>query len=487
MADLAGALQRGELTSTELTTALLERIGQIDAGPGGLQAVLALNPDVAEDAAAADRARAAGVRGPLLGVPVLVKDNVDTAAPLRTTAGSLALADTFAAGDAPIVRALRGAGALVMGKTNLSEWANYRSPRSSSGWSAVGGLTRNPHDRLRSAGGSSSGSGVAVAAGLAPLAIGTETDGSISCPASLCGVVGIKPTVGLVPGAGIVPIAASQDTAGPMARSVYDAAVLLSVLAGSGAVGDTAAGTGTGIDYVAAAEPGRLDGVRIGVPRGSSVFGYHRGADAAALAAIDVLADLGAVIVDDVTFPDVDRLDDAEKVVLDHEIKVGLAEYFARRGGDGPRSLGDVIAFNEASAERELEWFGHEFLLDAEATTGLEAAAYRAAKATYVEVTAELDEARRAARLDAVAMPSFAPAWSIDLVNGDHPVGGCSTLAAISGHPLVSVPCGTVAGPDGPLPVGLALTAGGGTEATLIRIAAAFEAVAGPAPHPAGV
>lgn len=470
--DLVDRMGRGELTSAELTAALLDRVESIDAGPNGLRSVLQVNPVVFDEAEAADVARARGSRAPLLGVPVLVKDNIDTAAPMRTTAGSLALADSFAPRDAALVTALREAGAIVLGKTNLSEWANYRSASSSSGWSAVGGLTRNPHDRSRSAGGSSSGSGAAVAAGLAPLAVGTETDGSISCPASLNGVVGVKPTVGLIAGAGIVPISATQDTAGPMARSVRDAAALLTVLATRD------------LDYVACAAAGRLDGVRIGVPRSSPMFGYHRGADAAALAAIDVLADLGAEVVDDLVLPDPGTVEDAETTVLDHELRAGLATYLTARAAAGLRSLADVIAFDDAHPDTELEWFGHEIFLRADATAGLDSAVYLQARATCARVAAEFDSALIARRIDAIAMPSYAPAWSIDLVNGDRSVGGSSTLPAVAGYPLISVPCGTVPGPAGRLPVGLALTASAWSEPVLLRIAGAYEAARGPGPVP---
>jgi amidase len=478
---LRALLDSGEMSAQEVTAGLLDRIERLDPM---LHSVIQVNPRAVEEAEAAQRST-----GPLAGIPVLVKDNVDTAAPLRTTAGSLALRDGFADGDAPLVRAIRGAGAVILGKANLSEWANYRSSTSTSGWSAVGGLTANPHDVARSAGGSSSGSGAAVAAGLAPLAVGTETDGSISCPASLNGVVGVKPTVGLVPRTGVVPIAFSQDTAGPMARTVADAALLLGVMAFADAADSMTARDGRpeDVDYLFAARPGRLDGLRIGLPR-KALFGYHAGMDAIVQGAIDELAELGAEIVDEVALPGLDSLGDAEYAVLDHELKDGLFRYLATRA-DGPRSLADLIAFNREHADEELAWFGQELFERADCTAGLDAPEYREARELCVKAATEegIDAALREHHLDALAMPSYSPAWVSDLVLGDKIVGSCSTLPALAGYPLVSVPCGTVPGPTAPLPVGLALTATAWSEPVLLRIAAAYEAVAGPAPRPTGL
>jgi amidase len=478
---LRALLDSGEMSAREVTAGLLDRIERLDPT---LHSVMQVNPRALEEAEAAQRRT-----GPLAGIPVLVKDNVDTAAPLRTTAGSLALRDGFAAGDAPLVRAIRAAGGVILGKANLSEWANYRSSTSTSGWSAVGGLTVNPHELARSAGGSSSGSGAAVAAGLAPLAVGTETDGSISCPASLNGVVGVKPTVGLVSRTGVVPIAFSQDTPGPMARTVSDAALLLEVMAFADA-GDAMTareGRPSDTDYLFAARPGRLDELRIGLPR-KALFGYHARMDEVVQRAIDELAELGAEIVDEVALPGLDSLGDAEYTVLDHELKDGLLRYLATRA-DGPRSLADLIAFNRDHAEEELAWFGQELFERADRTTGLDAPEYREARELCVKAATEegIDAALREHRLDALAMPSYSPAWVSDLVLGDKIIGGCSTLPALAGYPLVSVPCGTVPGPTAPLPVGLALTATAWSEPVLLRIAAAYEAVAGPAPRPAGL
>jgi amidase len=481
VAQLRALLDSGEVSAREVTADLLDRIERVDRM---LHSVIQVNPQAREEAETAQRST-----GPLAGVPVLVKDNVDTAAPMRTTAGSLALQDGFAAGDAPLVRAIRAAGAVILGKANLSEWANYRSSTSTSGWSAVGGLTANPHDLVRSAGGSSSGSGAAVAAGLVPLAVGTETDGSISCPASLNGVVGVKPTVGLVSRTGVVPIAFSQDTAGPMARTVADAALLLDVMAFADASDAMTARRGrpSDADYLFAARPGRLDGLRIGLPR-KALFGYHVGMDGVVQRAVDELAELGAEIVDDVALPGLDSLGDAEYTVLDHELKDGMFRYLATRA-DGARSLADLIAFNREHADEELAWFGQELFERAEGTAGLDSQEYREARELCVKAATEegIDAALREHHLDALAMPSYSPAWVSDLVLGDKIVGGCSTLPALAGYPLVSVPCGTVPGPTAPLPVGLALTATAWSEPVLLRIAAAYEAVAGPAPRPTGL
>ncbi|MGI8881929.1 MAG: amidase [Jatrophihabitans sp.] len=482
VAELRGMLDRRELSARELTAASLDRIERLD---DRLHSVIELNPEALADADAS-----ASHDGPLAGIPVLLKDNVDTMAPMHTTAGSLALADGFAAADAPIVTAIRAAGAIILGKANLSEWANYRSAGSTSGWSAVGGLTANPHDLSRSAGGSSSGSGAAVAAGLAPLAIGTETDGSISCPASLNGVVGVKPTVGLASRTGIVPISVSQDTPGPIARSVPDAALLLAVIAGSDPADEMTSRPGrpAKVDYVAAARPGRLDGLRIGVPSATSLFGYHRGMDAVVLAAIEVLADLGAEIIDEVDLPGIDQIEGAELTVMDHELKDGLARYLATRP-DGPRSLADLIAFNQEHADEELTWFGQEVFARAVSTDGLQTAAYREARAKCIKAGRDdgIDGALQTHRLDALAMPSYSPAWVSDLVLGDKIAGGCSTLPAVAGYPLLSVPCGTVPGPVAPLPVGLALTASAWSEPMLLRIAAAYEDAAPSIVRPTGI
>jgi amidase len=431
------------------------------------------NPAALDEAARLDAESAAGHRrGPLHGVPVLVKDNVDTAG-LATTAGSLALVDVPPpAEDAPLIRRLREAGCVLLGKSNLSEWANFRSSRSSSGWSGYGGLTRNPYALNRSAGGSSSGSGAAVAAGIVPLAIGTETNGSIVCPAAVNGVVGIKPGVGLVPQQGIVPISHSQDTAGPMALTVREAATLLTVL------------TGGRIDYAAACAGEDLNGIRIGVPREPQLWGFTPALDELTEQALATLSAQGASIVDELKLPDSDY--ETQLTVLYHELKVDLAAYLKTRHESAPRSLADVIAFNKENAATELEHFGQELLERSEATEGLAAPEYVAARLTCLAAGRRgIDDLLTEHGLDLLVMPGYPPAWTIDLVNGDQVNGGnCSTHAALAGYPLVSVPAGTVAG----LPVAVTFAGTHGGETKLIRVAHAFEiargSVHGPIPRP---
>jgi len=448
---------------------LQARIAELDPL---ITAVCTPNPAALTDAARLDMERDDGrVRGPLHGVPVLVKDNIDTA-DLPTTAGSLALADQPPPpDDAPLVRRLREAGCVVLGKTNLSEWANFRGSSSSSGWSAYGGLTRNPYALNRSAGGSSSGSGAAIAAGFADLAIGTETNGSIVCPAALNGVVGLKPTVGLVPQRGIVPISHSQDTAGPMTRTVSQAAALLTIL------------TGGRTQYEEHCRGDDLTGVRIGVPRGP-LWGYSTGLDRVSEEALHLLSQCGATVVDHLNLPspggDEDQLN-----VLSYELKVDLAAYLATRVDGGPRNLADLIAFNKAHADQELQWFGQELFERAEATEGLQSPVYVAARLSALRAGRDgIDNLLRDNQLDALVTPSYSPAWAIDLVNGDHVLGSSSSHAALAGYPLLSVPSGTVAG----LPVGISFHGTGRSDATLIRLAHGFETARikahGPFPRP---
>jgi amidase len=437
-----------------------------------VNAICTPDPAALTEAARLDTERADGrVRGPLHGVPVLVKDNIDTAG-LPTTAGSLALAgQPPPLQDAPLVRRLREAGCIVLGKTNLSEWANFRGSASSSGWSAYGGLTRNPYALNRSAGGSSSGSGAAVAAGLADFAVGTETNGSIVCPAALNGVVGIKPTVGLIPQQGIVPISHSQDTAGPMTRSVSQAAALLTVLTGGAA------------DYAAHCLGEDLSGVRIGVPRGP-LWGYSTSLDQVTEEALELLSCCGATLVDHLSLPSPGGEED-QLSVLFHELKVDLAAYLATRTDGGPRTLTDLIAFNTEHADVELRYFGQELFERAEATEGLDSPLYVAARLAALRGGRDgIDGLLREHRLDALVMPSYSPAWTIDLLNGDHVLGSSSTHAALAGYPLISVPSGLVEA----LPVGISFSGTAGSDATLIRLAHAFETARirahGPFPRP---
>ena len=461
------------MSSTHSSVALVEelqgRIGDVDRL---VNAVCTPNTAALTDAARLDTERAEGrVRSPLHGVPVLVKDNVDTA-DLLTTAGSLALADQPPPPqDAPLVRRLREAGCVILGKTNLSEWANFRGSSSSSGWSAYGGLTRNPYALNRSPGGSSSGSGAAVAAGLSDYAIGTETNGSIVCPAALNGVVGLKPTVGLIPQQGIVPISHSQDTAGPMTRTVEQTAALLAVLVG----GQT--------DYTDACRGTDLSNVRIGVPRGP-LWGYSKGLDQVTERALELLSQCGATLVDHLSLPTPGG-DEDQLQVLSHELKVDLATYLATRAPGGPRTLDDLIAFNNEHADQELQWFGQELFERAAETEGLDSPVYVAARLAALRAGRDgIDNLLRDNQLDALVCPSYSPAWAIDLVNGDHVLGSSSSHAALAGYPLLSVPSGLVSG----LPVGLTISGTARSEVTLIRLAHAFEtariAADGPFPTP---
>jgi amidase len=459
-------------TSQEYVEQLLDRIDAVDVHTN---AICTLNPAALDDARRLDaEARAGRSRGPLHGRPVLVKDNVDTA-DLPTTAGSLALAEQPApARDATLVQRLRAAGMVVLGKTNLSEWANIRDGASTSGWSAYGGLTRNPYALNRSAGGSSSGSGAAVAAGLVPFAIGTETDGSITCPAAFNGCVGFKPTVGLVPTDGVVPISRSQDAPGPMTRTVRDAAALLGVLAGNGT------------DYAAHAVPGRLAGKRIGVPR-KTFWGYSRLADEAAERAVRLLAAEGAVIVDGTDLESMEGFEwEDELTVLLAELRSGLAEYLATRPGDGPRSLEEVVAFNAAHADIELRHFGQSLFEAALSGPADGSEAYRAARARCLEHARDrgIDAVLREHELDALVTPSYAPAVPIDLVNEEHLPGACTGPSAMAGYPLLTVPSGLAAG----LPVAVSFWGGAGSEATLVEVAQGYEAArdadTGPLPEP---
>lgn len=471
--DLASAQRRmaaGELASRELVRHYLERIARYDDAGPRLAAVLALDPTAMQQARALDRERAAGqVRGPLHGIPVLLKDNLDSAG-MATTAGSLALAQHRPGRDAEVVRRLRAAGAVILGKTNLSEWANFRSTRSTSGWSSAGGQTRNPYDPTRNPCGSSSGTGAAIAADFALIGIGTETDGSIVCPAAANGLVGIKPTVGLVSRRGIVPISASQDTAGPMARSVADAAALLSVIAGSDAADPaTAQADARRVDYAAGLESASLAGVRIGVLR--SAFGFDPQVDALLQRQLELLREAGAVLVDPVEI-DTRGLGAAEFEVLLYEFKDGLDRYLAETSAP-VASLAALIAFNDAHAADTMPWFGQELLLQAQAKGPLDSREYLKARERARRQAGErgIDAAFRRHRLDAIVAPSNGPAWVIDPVNGDHFGGGSSRLPAVAGYPNISVPAGQVHG----LPVGLSFFGVAWSEAKLVRIAHAYE------------
>jgi amidase len=462
IAELAAGLEAGRFTSRELTEAYLARIEALDAAGPELRSVIETNRDALAIADSRDQERRAGQpHGPLQGIPILVKDNVDTGDRMHTTAGSLALLDSKPSQDAALVERLRDAGAVLLGKTNLSEWANFRSTRSSSGWSAIGGQCRNPYATDRSPCGSSSGSGVAVSANLCAAAIGTETDGSIVCPSSLSGIVGIKPTVGLVASAGIVPISHTQDTAGPMARTVADAAALLAAVAER--------------DVAFAPDPGALRGARIGVAR--NMAGYHDRVDALFEDALAAITDLGAEVIDPADVPHATDLEDPELEVLLFEFKADLADYLATRSSGSPRTLADVIAFNEAHRDRELALFGQELFARAEAKGPLTDDAYRKALETSGRLAREegLDAVMAEHRLHAIVAPTGAPAWLIDHLNGDHDVGGNSSPAAVAGYPSITVPMGVVSG----LPIGISFLGGPWTETALIGYAFAFEHATG--------
>jgi amidase len=468
IADLGARMASGELTARTLAEAYLARIETIDAD---LCSVIEANPDALAIADAMDDERRGGrVRGPLHGVPVLVKDNLDTAGAMRTTAGSLALEGARPERDATVVERLQEAGAVLLGKTNLSEWANFRSTRSSSGWSARGGQTRNPYALDRNPCGSSSGSGAAVSANLCAAAVGTETDGSIVCPSSVNGTVGIKPTVGLVSRAGVVPISHTQDTPGPMARTVADAAALLAAMAGPDPL-DAATSGARAPDPLAVLDPGRLRGARIGVAR--NLAGFHDRVDAVFGDALGTLRALGAELVDPVDVPHATELEEPELEVLLFEFKADLEAYLATLGGDAPRSLAELIAFNREHADAELAVFGQELFEKAVEKGPLTEPAYLEALATCGRLArAEgLDAALASHRLDAIVAPTGAPAWLTDHVNGDHYVGGNSTPAAVAGYPSVTVPMGLVSG----LPVGISFIGPAWSEAELIGFAYAFE------------
>jgi amidase len=474
IAELQAKMASGELTSHQLVEYFLSRIEALDRNGPKLNSVIEVNSEALAIADRLDEERKAKrVRGALHGIPILLKDNIDTADSMLTTAGSLALVNSRPTQDAFIVSRLRNAGAVLLGKTNLSEWANIRSTRSSSGWSARGGQTRNAYAPERNPCGSSSGSGVAVAAGLAVVAVGTETDGSVVCPSSLNGIVGIKPTVGLVSRSGIIPISISQDTAGPMARTVADAATLLSVMGGIDAKDQaTAQLKGHRVtDFTAALQPGALRGARIGVAR--NLAGFHEGVDAVFDQAVARLAAAGAVVVDPANLALSDEAGDSELVVLLYEFKDGLNRYLAGRPG-APRTLAEVIGFNERERALEMPYFGQELFLQAEAKGPLTDKAYRQARKISLDAAGRngIDAVLRKHKLDALIAPTVGPAWTTDLINGDHFLGGdASSAPAIAGYPHITVPAGFVHG----LPVGLSFIGSAWSEPTLIGLAYAFE------------
>src|SRR5438132_3891994 len=476
IADLQSAMASGRRTARSITQLYLDRIAELDRKGPMLRHVIEVNPDALAMADSLDRERKAGrVRGPLHGIPMLLKDNVDTADRMMTTAGSLALAGSIPAQDSTVAAKLRNAGAVFLGKANLSEWANFRSTHSTSGWSGRGGQARNPYVLDRNPCGSSSGSGGAVAANLCALAIGTETDGSIVCPSSANGIVGIKPTVGLVSRAGIIPIAHSQDTAGPMARTVRDAAIVLNAIAGVDPRDSATSSLRTReqIDYTRYLDANGLRGARIGVAR-AKFFGYSDVTDKAINDAVDAMKAQGAVIVDPANIETAGKFDDSEFDVLLYEFKADLNTYLTSLGTKAPvKSLQEIIAFNDAHKDQEMPWFGQEIMIQAQAKGPLTEKKYIDELASNLKMsrTDGIDATMDKNKLDAIIAPTGGPAWPTDLINGDHFTGGSSTPAAVAGYPNINVPAGF----SHQLPIGISFFGRPYSEATLIKIAYAYE------------
>jgi amidase len=475
ISDLQEGMKSGKFTAHSLVRKYVERVSDVDRGGPKINSVIEVNPEAAAIAEALDQERKQGrMRGPLHGVPILIKDNIDTADRMMTTAGSLALEGSHATNDSFVAKKLRNAGAVILGKTNLSEWANFRSNHSTSGWSGRGGQTKNPYALDRNPCGSSSGSGAAAAASLCAAAIGTETDGSVVCPSSANSLVGIKPTVGLVSRAGIVPISHSQDTAGAMARTVRDAAILLGALTGvdaNDAVTKTSAGKSFA-DYRLFLDKDGLRGARLGVARKS--FGFNDGVDKLLNGLIGELKKLGAVIVDPADIPTSGKFDDSELEVLLFEFKADLNAYLSRLGSSARvHSLKEVIEFNTKNSDREMPFFGQDLFVKAEAKGPLTSKAYLAALAKnhLLTRTQGIDFVMKKNRLDALIAPTGGPAWPTDWINGDHFAGGYSSASAVAGYPHITVPAGYVFG----LPVGISFFGGAWSEPKLIKFAYAFE------------
>ncbi len=470
--ELQAGMKSGKFTARSLVRKYLDRIEDVDKDGPRVNSVIELNPDAVSIAESLDRERREkGPRGPLHGIPILIKDNIETADRMMTTAGSLALVGVRPLQDSSVAARLRRAGAVILGKTNLSEWANIRSSRSSSGWSARGGQTRNPYVLDRNPCGSSSGSGVAAAANLCAAAVGTETDGSVVCPSSANSLVGIKPTLGLVSRAGIIPIAHSQDTAGPMARTVTDAAILLGALSGYDAR-DPITIKSSATDYFGYETPGGLKGARLGIAR--KYFGFNDRVDKLMNDHIDELKKLGAVIIDPADIPTSGKFDESELEVLLYELKADLNVYLKGLGPSAPvHSLKEVIEFNEKNREREMPYFGQDLFVKAQAKGPLTDKKYlqALAKNRLLSRAQGIDFIMRKHRLDALVAPTGGPAWPTDWVNGDHFTGGYSSASAVAGYPHITVPAGYVFG----LPVGISFFAGAWQEMKLIEYAYAFE------------
>lgn len=475
IAELQSGMSSGKYTAHSLTRKYLDRIEDIDKHGPAINSVLEISPDALAIAIQLDRERKAGrVRGPLHGIPVLIKDNIDTHDQMTTTAGSLALGGSIPLQDSYVAKKLRDAGAVILGKTNLSEWANFRSVHSSSGWSGRGGQTRNPYVLDRNPCGSSSGTGTAIAANLAVIGVGTETDGSVVCPSNANSLVGIKPTLGLISRAGIIPIAHSQDTAGPMCRTVTDAAILLGALTGIDSRDDAtkASARKSFADYTKFLDANSLKGARIGVHRKS--FGFNDAVDKLMTDCIDIIKKRGAVVIDPADIPTHGKFDDSELEVLLYEFKADLNSYLASLGSRAPvKSLKEIIDFNEQYRDREMPYFGQDLFIKAQAKGPLTEKAYRNALAKNHRLSRKegIDAVMDKHKLDALIAPTGGPPWPTDWLNGDHFTGGYSTASAVAGYPHITVPAGYLFG----LPVGISFFGRAWSEPTLIKFAYAFE------------
>ena len=471
---LQKAFESGQYSSRSVTEKYLARIQQIDKAGPMLHSVIEVNPDAMKIAEGLDAERKSkGARGPLHGVPILIKDNIDTGDRMNTTAGSLALLGSRAPRDAFVAAQLRKAGAVILGKTNLSEWANIRSSHSTSGWSGRGGLTRNPYALDRNPCGSSSGTGAGVSANLCVAGVGTETDGSVVCPSSANGLVGLKPTVGLVSRSGIIPISHSQDTSGPMARTVRDAAILLSAMAGADTE-DSATATSQGkavADYTKFLDPAGLKGARLGVAR--KYFGFSDAVDQLMETLIAEMKLAGAEIIDPADIPTFGKFDESEMTIFYYELKADLASYLARRGNTSVKNLKDVIEFNDRNRDREMPYFGQDIFIKSEQKGGLDSKEYTDALALNHQLTRTegIDFIMDKFKLDALVAPTGGPAWLTDLINGDHSAGGSSNAAAVAGYPNINVTAGNLWG----LPVGISFFGRAWSEPTLLKIAYSFE------------
>jgi amidase len=478
LGELQDGMKSGRWTARSIAESYLGRIDALDKHGPTVNAIIELNPEALTIADAMDRERKAGhVRGPLHGIPVVIKDNIDTADRMATSAGSLALAENHATRDAFIVARLREAGAVILGKTNLSEWANFRSTHSTSGWSGRGGLTKNPYVLDRNACGSSSGTGAAIAANLAAIGIGTETDGSVVCPSSASGLVGIKPTLGLISRAGIIPIAHSQDTSGPMARTVRDAAILLGILTGADERDPITRSSRTKghADYTRFLDANGLKGARIGVAR--QYLGFNDATDRLMKEAIALIASLGATIIDPANIETNGKFDATENDVLQYEFKTDINKYLAGApAAVKSRTLADLIKFNEEHRAQEMPYFGQEIFEQSEKRGPLTEKKYidALAKNHHLSRTEGIDATLAKHKLDAIIAPTGSPVWSTDLINGDHFTGGYSSASAVAGYPHITVPAGLAFG----LPVGLSFFAGAWSEPALIKFAYAFEQAA---------